>query len=74
MARTTTSQPLLAAVGERIRKRREELALSQTEVGEITGLHRTYISDVERGRRNLSVNVLERIANALQVPIAFFFM
>lgn len=42
----------LRAIGRAIRTRREELGLSQEELGYRAGLHRTYVSDLERGRRN----------------------
>jgi transcriptional regulator with XRE-family HTH domain len=54
-------------VGRAIRKRREEVGLSQEGLAEEAGLHRTYISLVERGRRNISVDALSQIAEALGV-------
>ena len=55
-------------VGSNIRKFRNERGLSQEELAFECGLHRTYISGVERGIRNPTVVVLERIALALEVP------
>lgn len=55
-------------VGVNIRKFRNERGLSQEELAFECGLHRTYISGVERGIRNPTVVVLERIAMALEVP------
>jgi transcriptional regulator with XRE-family HTH domain len=74
VAKLNTDLPLLVIVGERVRKRREELGLSQEALGGGARLHRTYISDIERGRRNISIDVLERIADALGVPVAVFFI
>jgi transcriptional regulator with XRE-family HTH domain len=48
------------------------LGLSQERLGEVAGLHRTYIGAVERGEKNLTVLTLCRIANALKRPAAFF--
>lgn len=55
-------------VGLNLRKFRLERGLSQEALAFDCGLHRTYISGVERGVRNPTVLVLERIAMALKVP------
>ena len=55
-------------VGLNLRKFRLERGLSQEALAFECGLHRTYISGVERGVRNPTVLVLERIATALKVP------
>ena len=57
-------------VGLNVRKFREGLGLSQEELAFRCGLHRTYISGVERGVRNPTVLVLEKISMALKVPSA----
>jgi transcriptional regulator with XRE-family HTH domain len=54
-------------VGRVIRRYREGIGLSQEELAERSGLHRTYISLVERGHRNISVDALSQIAEALEV-------
>ena len=53
-----------------MRKRREELKISQELLADICALHRTYISLVERSRRNLSIDNIEKIANGLQIEPA----
>lgn len=55
-------------VGLNVRKYREARGLSQEAFADHCGLHRTYISGVERGIRNPTVVVLDRIARALEVP------
>ena len=55
-------------VGNNVRKFRKERGLSQEALAFECGLHRTYISGVERGIRNPTVLVLEQIATALQIP------
>jgi transcriptional regulator with XRE-family HTH domain len=59
--------------GDALRKRREQLALTQEEFAERARIHRTYLSDVERGRRNLSLVNIERIAIALEIPLSQLF-
>jgi len=55
-------------VGRNVRRFRDELGVSQEELAFECELHRTYISGVERGVRNPTVMVLEKIARALKVP------
>ena len=55
-------------VGRNLQRFRKEIGLSQEELAFECGLHRTYISGVERGVRNPTVLVLERIARALRIP------
>lgn len=54
-------------VGRVIRRFREDRGYSQERLAETAGLHRTYISLVERGQRNISVDALNQIAEALDV-------
>jgi transcriptional regulator with XRE-family HTH domain len=54
-------------VGLNVKKFRAERGLSQEELAFECGLHRTYVSGVERGVRNPTVVVLEKIAKALKV-------
>jgi len=53
--------------GTRIRTLRKELALSQEDLGEVAGLHRTYIGHLERGEVNPSLINILRVAKALKV-------
>lgn len=54
-------------VGKNVKKFREGLGLSQEQLAFESGLHRTYISGVERGVRNPTVQVLGEIAKALKI-------
>lgn len=64
---TTTSDVMVTALGTAIQTRRKQLGLSQEELAVKAGLHRTYISEIERRSRNLSVKILVKIAIALNV-------
>ena len=55
------------ALGKSIRSRRLALGLSQEKLAEAAGLHWTYISSIERGKRNVSLVNIVRIAKALGV-------
>ena len=55
------------ALGKSIRLRRLTLGLSQEKLAEAAGLHWTYISSIERGKRNVSLVNIVRIAKALGV-------
>lgn len=61
-------------VGLKIKSIRKEQNLTQEQVSELTGLDRGYISDVERGIRNISIVNLEKIANALRKQIFELFL
>ena len=53
--------------------RREELGLTQEDLADKAGIHRTYLSDVERGTRNLSLVNIEKLATALSVSMSKLF-
>jgi transcriptional regulator with XRE-family HTH domain len=61
-----STHPALREFGRRVRQRRLELALSQEELAERADLHRTYISSLEQGRRNVAIRNLVRLAEALE--------
>lgn len=67
MARRTPSQTLQEAFGQAVRARRKELGLSQEGLGERADLHRTYISQVERGLKSPSLTTIEHVARVLGV-------
>lgn len=60
-------------IGLRIRQLRKEQELSQEALGYKAEVDRTYVTDVENGRRNVSVEILERLIKALGVSVAEFF-
>lgn len=59
--------------GSAVKSKRFALGLSQEELAERAGLHRTYVSDVERGARNPSLGSIEKLAIALELPVAGLF-
>jgi len=60
-------------VGKRIREIRNQRGISQEELADLASLDRTYITSVERGKRNISIVNLEKLANALEVSLAVLF-
>lgn len=60
-------------VGQRIKHLRKDLDLSQETLAYEAEVDRTYVTDVENGRRNVSIEILERLINALDISIAEFF-
>lgn len=67
------NQKFLADLGAKIRRVRESRGWSQEELGFRSGLHRTYISSIECGERNISAINLKRIVETLGVNIADIF-
>ena len=59
--------------GFAVKSRREALGLTQEELAHQAGIHRTYLSDVERGGRNICLMNIERVAAALSLPMAQLF-
>ncbi len=58
---------LIMALSIAVRDRRAELKVSQSELARRSGLHRSYIGDLERGTRNISIRNLSKLAVALQI-------
>jgi len=63
---------VLLRFGETLRERRLALGLSQEEFADRCGLDRTYISGIERGRRNVGLRNLHLIATALDLTVSQF--
>jgi transcriptional regulator with XRE-family HTH domain len=59
--------------GFAVKSRREELDLTQEELAAQVGIHRTYLSDVERGSRNLCLLNIEKLAAALELTLSELF-
>ena len=63
----------LSALGKTIHDRRTGLGMSQLELADLAGVHRTYISDIEHGARNLTITTVHRIAIALNTSATELF-
>lgn len=63
-------QARLRELGDRIREERTRQGLSQEQLAQRAGLHRTYVGSVERGERNISVGSLYTLADELGVTVA----
>lgn len=61
-------------VGKRVKELRNRLGISQEELADLAGLDRTYITSVECGKRNISIVNIEKLATALSVTLAEFFI
>lgn len=58
---------LIVVFGKNLKKYREQVGMSQEKFAEMCGLHRTYISDIERFQRNISLSNVQKIAQALKI-------
>lgn len=56
------------AFGQAVRERRGELGISQEELGFRAGIHRTYVSQLERGIKSPSLKIISLLARALNIP------
>lgn len=68
------SNKLRGRFGQAVRERRLEIGLTQEQVANLSGLNRSYVTDVERGARNLSLVNVARLVHALDMTIPKFFL
>lgn len=71
--RKRTKADIRERFGFAVKERREELKLTQEDLADKAGIHRTYLSDIERGSRNVSLLNIERLALALSLSISELF-
>ena len=64
---------ILNKFGKRLKALREAKGLSQEKLASKSKVHRTYVSLVERGKKNISLVNMEKIAKALNISISEFF-
>jgi len=60
-------------IGNRIRKLRNQMGLSQEKFAQKIGMDRTYFASVELGKRNISIVNIEKIANGLEISLSELF-
>ena len=65
---------ILKVFGRNLRNYRTSCNLSQEKFAELCGLHRTYISDIERGQRSISLGNIQKIADALDIDTYKLFL
>lgn len=61
------------SIGKRIRNYRNNLGLSQEKLAELSGCHPTYIGQIERGEKNATLESIEKISSALDIPLSKLF-
>lgn len=66
MSNSPAEDALLTEFGQRVRRRRHELGLSQEDLAEQAGMHRTYVGSIERGERNVALVNIIRLCDALR--------
>ena len=67
-------EEIRVAYGKAVRTIRQNKKMSQEEFADLCGLHRTYISDIELGKRNVSLENIDKISHALQVKKSELFV
>jgi transcriptional regulator with XRE-family HTH domain len=60
-------------LGANVRRLRESMGWSQDKLSEKSGLHRTYISGIERGIRNPTISIVDQVARSLNVTVSALF-
>ena len=65
-----TNHVLLKKFGDRVQSLRNQAGISQEKLAEMAEMHRTYISGIERGERNVSLINIMRLASALNVSVS----
>lgn len=73
MGRRRTQIDIRERFGFAVKTRREELGMTQEVLADKAGIHRTYLSDVERGSRNLSLINIEALSKALDLKLSALF-
>ena len=66
-------EPILIAFGHRVQELRKARNLSQEQLADLAGVHRTYIGMIERAEKNITLCNIEKIAKALKVEIKELF-
>ena len=70
VTQTNQARPTRDILARNLRRLRAERHLSQEVLADLAGLHRTYVSSVERSERNVSLDNIEKLARALDIDVA----
>lgn len=62
-------QPILLRFGQSVQQHRKALGLSQEQLADKAGVHRTYIGMIERAEKNITLCNMDKIAKALELDI-----
>ena len=65
---------IVSVFADNLKKYRKEKGLSQKKFAEMTGLHRTYISAIERKKRSIALDNVQKIADALEIDTYLLFI
>lgn len=69
MARRKSRSEICVRFGFVVKTLREKLSLTQEDLAEKAGIHRTYLSDIERGSRNVALVNIQKLAESLSVSL-----
>lgn len=73
MAKELKKEDIVVLLGQNMKNLRAKENITQEELSFRSGLHRNYISDTERGTRNISLKAVEKIAKGLNVELTELF-
>jgi transcriptional regulator with XRE-family HTH domain len=65
---------ILIKFGNRVREERMKLHLTQEALANKAGLHRTYIGMIERGEKNITLENIKKVIDALEIKLSDFFI
>lgn len=65
---------IIEIFGQNVQKYRKAIGLSQEQLADKAGMHRTYIGMIERAEKNVTLRNIQKLANALEVPIENLFI
>ncbi|UQN10654.1 helix-turn-helix domain-containing protein [Deinococcus sp. QL22] len=65
-----SASPARLRLAANVRRQRKVLGLSQEELGDRAGIHRTYIGEIEREGANVTVDHMQKLADALEVDVS----
>lgn len=60
----------LIGFAKRVREERKKMGISQEELAELAGVHRTYVGMIERAEKNITLESMEKIAKVLKIKIS----